>query len=291
MAKEYRHSPNSHFTPYISSDPSRVHPSAHLRASSQPLPPPTPSQRDGSSSARGSPYSDAPHVASPLQGPPSIPTQTTPLPIPLADHFSGLTPGISRRHSEADMSSAQNALMSQYLLEHIPAPATYPPFPEQSSLSLRPSSANRGSPGFMDMPPGPSSYTQRGYTIPFSNESRSSRSSTSPDMQEDVAGPMFNRSSSGIISGAPSHILDHPIPSPATSSMDGHPERTPRRGGRGRPPKDPRATNRLLDQRKSDDENIEALCKLFVPPGAEVKWKKDRLSMSTYHEPYLLRGR
>ena len=101
-------------------------------------------------------------------------------------------------------------------------------------------------------------------------------------MQEDMANPMFFRSPSAIASGASSHILDHPLPPAVTSSMDGHPERMLRRVGRGRPPKDPRATNRLLDQRKSDDENIEALCKLFVPPGAEVKWKKDRLSMSTY---------
>jgi len=188
------------------------------------------------------------------------------------------------------MPSAQNALMSQYLLEHLPAPATYPPFPEQSSLSLRPSNANRISPGFMNMLPGPSSHAQRSDILPFSNVTRSSRSSTSPDMQEDMANPMFFQSPSAIASGAPSHILDHPLPPPATSSMDGHPERALRRAGRGRPPKDPRATNRLLDQRKSDDENIEALCKLFVPPGAEVKWKKDRLSMSTYYHPYLPRG-
>ena len=174
------------------------------------------------------------------------------------------------------MPSAQNAPMSQYPFEHLPAPATYPPFPEQSSLSLRPSSANRVSPGFMDMLPGPLSHVQRGNTLPFSNVSRSPRSSTSPDMQEDMAGPFFQPPS------------DYPLSPPATSSMDGQPERTQRRAGRGRPPKDPRATNRLLDQRKSDDENIEALCKLFVPTGAEVKWKKDRLSMSTYSS--LLRG-
>jgi len=76
--------------------------------------------------------------------------------------------------------------------------------------------------------------------------------------------------------------------------MNWQAERTPpRRPGKGRrvePPKDPRATNRLLDQRKSDDEDIEALCKLFVPPGAEVKWKKDRLGMSELrsHNPSLL---
>ena len=188
------------------------------------------------------------------------------------------------------MQSAQNALVSQYLFEHLPAPATYPPFPEQSSLLLRPSTANRNSPGFMDMPPGPLPHPQRGNTLPFSDVSRSPRSSTSPDTQEDMAGPMYFRSPSATAYGTPSHVSDHPLPPPAIS-MDGQPERTPRRGGRGRPPKDPRATNRLLDQRKSDDENIEALCKLFVPPGAEVKWKKDRLSMSTYHHPYSLRGR
>ncbi len=264
----------------------RGHPSAQLRASSQPLPPPTPSLGDGSSTAGDSPYSDTPQVASPLQGLPFIHTQTTPLPIPLPDHFPGLPPAISRRHSDADMPSAQNALMSQYLFEHLPAPATYPPFPGQSSLSLRPSNANRISPEFMDMLPGPSPHAH-----PFSNVTGSSRSSTSPDMQEDMANPMFFRSPLAIASGAPSHMLDHPLPPPATSSMDGQPERMLRRTGRGRPPKDPRATNRLLDQRKSDDENIEALCKLFVPPGAEVKWKKDRLSMSTYHHPYLPRGR
>jgi hypothetical protein len=163
------------------------------------------------------------------------------------------------------MPNAQNALMSLHPSEHLPAPATYPPFPEQSSLSLRPS-AQVGSP------------------LAPADVNKSLRSTTPPNMHEDWSGPMFPGPPSAIVSGAPSYVSDHYPHPPATASMNWQAERTPpRRPGKGRraePPKDPRATNRLLDQRKSDDENIEALCKLFVPPGAEVKWKKDRLGMS-----------
>jgi len=163
------------------------------------------------------------------------------------------------------MPNAQNALMSLHPSEHLPAPATYPPFPEQSSLSLRPS-------------------VQGGSPLAPANVNKSLRSTTPPEMQEDWSGPMFPGPQSAIVSGAPSHVSDHYPHPPATASMNWQAERTPpRRPGKGRrvePPKDPRATNRLLDQRKSDDEDIEALCKLFVPPGAEVKWKKDRLGMS-----------
>jgi len=150
------------------------------------------------------------------------------------------------------MRNAQNALMTRNPPEHLPAPSTYPPFPDQSGPLLRSSSAQHVPPGFMATFPGPPSPTQGGSSLPFANS-------------------------------APSHMSDHSLLPPATTpSVNWQQERT-RRAGKGRraePPKDPRATHRLSDQRKSDDENIEALCKLFVPPGAEVKWKKDRLDMS-----------
>jgi hypothetical protein len=208
---------------------------------------------------RASPYSDTPQLASPPQNLPYTYTQTTPVPIPQGIHFPVLPP--PRRHSETDMQNAQNALMSLNPLQHLPAPSTYPPFPDQSGPLPRPSSEQRFSPGFMTTSSGSSSPAQGG--------------------------------SFPLASGTSSHTSDHLNPPLATTpSVNWQQERT-RRAGKGRraePPKDPRATNRLSDQRKSDDENIEALCKLFVPSGAEVKWKKDRLGMSAFQRYFLCGG-
>lgn len=241
--QEYGRPPSSQLTPNTSNNSSRSHSSIHFPTSSQTSPPPLSVLGDGSG-----PYSDAPQLPSPLQNLPYAYTQTTPLPIPQGVHFPVPPP---RRHSETDMRNAQNALMTLNPLEHQPAPSTYPPFPDQSGPLLRSSSAQRVPPGFMTTFPGPSSPARGG--------------------------------SSPLANSVSSHMSDHSHPSPATTpSVNWQQERT-RRAGKGRraePPKDPRATHRLSDQRKSDDENIEALCKLFVPPGAEVKWKKDRLDMS-----------
>ena len=158
------------------------------------------------------------------------------------------------------MQNAQNALMSLNPVEHLPAPSTYPPFPDQSGLLPRPSSEQSFPPGFMATLPGPSSPAQGGNSFPLANR-------------------------------APSYMSDHSHPPSATSPSVNWQQERPRRAGKGRraePPKDLRATHRLSDQRKSDDENIEALCKLFVPPGAEVKWKKDRLDMSVSQHPLSL---
>lgn len=117
------------------------------------------------------------------------------------------------------------------------------------------------------------------------------RSTASPDSQDGSVSSMYSGMSSAVPSGAPAHVPEHAPPPPTTPSVTWPSERPHRRSGKSRrtePPKDPRATNRLLDQRKSDDENIEALCKLFVPEGAEVKWKKDRLGMILHYATQLV---
>ncbi|KAI0291787.1 hypothetical protein B0F90DRAFT_334341 [Multifurca ochricompacta] len=58
-------------------------------------------------------------------------------------------------------------------------------------------------------------------------------------------------------------------------------QRKPRKGKRKAPPKDQKATKRLRDQRKKEDEAIQALYGLFVPDDVGVKQKKDWLSTST----------
>src|SRR5712672_3298167 len=256
---------------YSSSNPSRGYPSTHSRASSHPTPS-VPVLRDGSSSSRVGPYYSAPHPSFP----PSKLSSTTPTPQGIA--FP--PPGSPRRHnSETDMPNAQTALQSLYGL---PPSNMYPQFPGQSSISPQA--------GYPNTIPGPSPQPppSRGY-FPVIGADDTFRSTASPDSQDGSVSSMYSGMSSAVPSGTPSHISEHAPAPPTTSSVTWPSDRPHRRPGKSRrtePPKGPRATNRLLDQRKSDDENIEALCKLFVPEGAEVKWKKDRLGMSAFS--YLL---
>ncbi|KAH9953989.1 hypothetical protein BC827DRAFT_83059 [Russula dissimulans] len=253
------------------SNSSRGYPTTHSRASSQPTPTSAPVFRDRSSPSRVGPHYSAPHASFP---PPKL-SSTNPTP-------PGITfppPGSPRRHgSEADEPNTHAALQSLYGLGHLPPSNMYPPYSGQPGISPQV--------GFPDAMPGPSPqpHTSRGY-LPVMSVDDTFRHTASPDSQDGSVSSMYSGMSSAVPSGAPSHVHEHAPPAPATSTVTWPSERSHRRPGKSRrtePPKDPRATNRLLDQRKSDDENIEALCKLFVPEGAEVKWKKDRLGMSAF---------
>jgi len=80
--------------------------------------------------------------------------------------------------------------------------------------------------------------------------------------------------------GAPSQTADHQFLQYGASPTSPQSERTEHgriRNPKDRPPKYEKATNRLKAQRKSDDDNIKALCELFVPRDAGVRLKKNRL--------------
>lgn len=229
---------------------------------------------DGSGPAKASPYTGTPQIASPL-----LPATSTVTPVGVNIPLMPLPQqGSLRRYSETDVQTVQNVheVLSVYGTSH---PTMYPSLPESSGFSPESSSAQRFSSELTDSTPGPAhvgnSFTLMSVDDPFPL-------STSPDSTDESGGSM--------ISGQ-SHIPDHyhhhmslhyPQATTSSPSLSHMPERTQRRSGRRRsePPRDQKATNRLSDQRRLDDENTEALYKLFVPPGAEVKWKKDRLGIS-----------
>lgn len=200
-------------------------------------------------------------------------------------------PDFPRRYNETDMQNAQNTPLSLSSLGHPPAPTMYPTFSEQPGLSLGHSSAQGFPPDVADMIPGPPSHAHCGGYIPVMNVDEFPLSSTSSRSQENSAGAVFPGPPLTAAPGTPSRIPEHPTLPQAVSSgalNSGRMQRRTEKKKRAEPPKDPRATVRLSDQRKSDDENIEALCKLFVPPAAEVKWKKDRLGMGAPQCSYFL---
>ncbi len=250
---------------------------------------------DGSGPAKTSPYTSAPQITSPLSKLLSTTTTVTPVGvnIPLLP-----LPGSLRRYSEADVQIVQNS--HDVLTVCGTANLTmYPSLQESSGFSPESSSAQSFSSELTDPTPGPAhggdSFTLMTVDDPFPL-------STSPDSTDDSAGSTLSGPLPSSIftpgSTPPSHIPDHRNVSPhypqattSSSSLDRQLERAQRRNRRRRsePPRDQRATNRLSDQRRLDDENTEALYKLFVPPGAEVKWKKDRLGISALAPLFSLR--
>lgn len=288
---EVRHLPASQSPSYTPNSTSQNPPYTHVRPNSQPPPTPTMVLGDGNDPANASPYTNAPQITSPLSKLSSTTTTVTPagVDIPLLP-----LPGSLRRYSETDAQNVQNAhdVLSVYGTAN---PTMYPSLPESSGFSPESSSAQSFSSEFTDTTPGPAhgggSFTLMNLEDPFPP-------STSPDSTDDSAGstlsgpPQLSIFTPG--STPPIHIPDHhhhqvslhcTQATTSSSSLDRQLERAQRRNARRRsePPRDQKATNRLSDQRRLDDENTEALYKLFVPPGAEVKWKKDRLGIILYY--------
>ncbi len=85
-------------------------------------------------------------------------------------------------------------------------------------------------------------------------------------------------------SGTPSHFTDHTLPQQGKSLAAPEAPRKKRRTGQRKrvaKPKDPRAAERLQNQRESDESNLEELYRLFVPERVGVVPKKDRSAIST----------
>lgn len=170
----------------------------------------------------------------------------------------------------------QNTLLSTYAPGEQSTPTTNPPFPVQPNI--QPATL---SPRSMDMTTQQSSPTQGG-SFPVTDTDDHFLSSPSSCSQEDLANTTPSPGSpSAIAQGTPTQISDT---RQGISPPHLQPVRVQRRTSKYKgikQPKDLKATRRLQGQRKSDNENIEALRELFVPKDAEVKWKKDRLGTST----------
>lgn len=246
---------------------SRSHPYTHVRTSSQSSLKPTTVLGDGSGP---SPYSGVLQTTSPFSKPSVM--QPSPLPVSVGVDISLLPPPDSPRdYGGTDAQNSQNLIYAANTAQNLYHPPHEPSGFSQDALS---------GPCF---PPGFTNTISHHAGGPFPHDDPFPMSH-SPDSTDDSVNPS---SSSTTTSGSTTlpHVADHPHPHPLhasgsfSSSPSSRPERTARRR-RSEPPRDQRATTRLFDQRKSDDENTEALYKLFVPPGAEVKWKKDRLGIS-----------
>jgi hypothetical protein len=78
--------------------------------------------------------------------------------------------------------------------------------------------------------------------------------------------------------------MDHTLPQLGNSSALPEALRKKRRTGQRKrvsKPKDPRAAERLQNQRESDEQNMEEMFKLFVPESVGAVPKKDRSAIST----------
>jgi hypothetical protein len=172
-----------------------------------------------------------------------------------------------RRYSEADalrMANTQNTTLPLRVHEYYSAPPTNLPLSEHLNVATVPSWAQSFSAELTNM--------------------------TQPSPSQPQGSPLApTEVGSAITPDLLSWTMDHGSPEYDDSPTSPQPENTQR--GRSRKgvkqPKDPKATNRLKHQRKSDDEIIEILYEMIVPRDAKVKWKKDRLPTSESQRPYL----
>ena len=199
-------------------------------------------------------------------------TPTIAQPTPQVSPLARL--GFPRRFSETDDLHAmdmQNTLLSTY------TPILYP-------------ATSTASPQFMNMTVMKSSSPPQGCSLPpmpMNNDDYFQLSQApSPCSEEDSICASSAPGSPPAVTQFHPQMADYqpaqqPIsPSPTHLKTEGV-QRRARKRRYVKQPKDLKATRRLQGQRKSDNENIEALRKLFVPNDAEVRWKKDRLGTST----------
>jgi hypothetical protein len=149
--------------------------------------------------------------------------------------------------------------------------------------------ARLGSSQFTDMIAGQSPPTLGGSFPPVDADDYFSSSPELGSQEGSVGAATSPGSPSAIAQPYPTQIMVHQCPQQGISSLYPQSATMPhriRKGKCAKQPKDLKATRRLKGQRKSDNENIEALYELFVPKDAEVRWKKDRLGTSTSQYPY-----
>lgn len=196
--------------------------------------------------------------------------------------------GKKRPRSEVNRLDAQHTVtqvgfLNQHILENGPTLDEYPPYSWANSPPAD-STPQYHAAVPANMVPGASSLTHRGSLVSLLSE-ESCQLSSSSSLQDDLdsaAMPSPRHASLGV----PSHYAGHILPQQDTSEAAPEPQQKKRRTGqrkRTANPKYPEAAERLQTQRRSDDEHIEHLYKLFVPSSEGEVPKKDRLRLSTSH--------
>jgi len=178
---------------------------------------------------------------------------------------------LPRRHSEADVDHLKNVFLGPPFSVDQPR---YSPIPEHPMSPLAASSGQYPAAGPTDTIQETSFYTQDDpaaydYSYPLSS------SSELPDDSASVTS--FHESASP----GPSDGTDHVLQQGTASGSQQKRRRTVNRK-RAAEPKDPKAANRLRDQRVKDDETLDKLYRLFVPGTAAMVPKKDRLDTSMF---------
>ena len=201
------------------------------------------------------------------------------LPTVSQEQGLGLAPsGATGRFSEVGPLGAQHAQvdsLTRRAHEKQPTPSSYPSYPAISTAQY-PAAVPA------DMVQGLSTYIHRNSVAPPHSESSLQIPSLSA-LQDDLdSNATFSHRHASP--NTPSHFKDHTPPQQGTSLAA--PEalikrwRADRRKRIGNP-KDPKAAQRIKNQRRLDDENIEYLYKLLVPDSEGEVPKKDRLGLST----------
>jgi len=181
--------------------------------------------------------------------------------------FSGTDP-LGAQHTQVDS-------LTQHAQENQSSPSA---FPSYLVTSQYPAAVPA------DITQGPSSYTHRDSVAPLYSED--SLQLPSPSALQDDLDSNATFSPRRASADTPSHFTGHTLPQQGASMAAPETLRKKLPTGqrkRSANPKDPKAAERLQNQRQSDDEHIEYLYKLFVPDSVGAVPKKDRLRMSTSH--------
>ena len=197
-------------------------------------------------------------------------------------------PSFTGNFSGIDAPSAQNTqfnFQTQYALENPPTANACPSYPVWPATSSSPATLNAQNPAAEPayIIPEQSSHTHRGSLASLVSEDSFPLPSSSGLQDEFVSSsPFFHALASP---GASSQIVGHVLPQEGASSAAPKAPVKPRRDGkrkRADNPKDPIATKRHQDQREADEENMEKIVKMVVPPSVgRVAKKKDRLGLGT----------
>jgi hypothetical protein len=192
--------------------------------------------------------------------------------------------------SGIDAASAQNTqfnFQTQYALENQPTAGACPSYPAWPATSSSPATLNAQNPAAEPayiIPEG-SSHTHRGSLASLVSEDSFPFPSSPGSQNEFVSGaPLFH----GLASpDTPSQIAGSAHPQQPSSSAPGVSRQKRRTGTRKRNPnpKDPKAAQRLQEQRQMDDQDLAFIFERLVPSSVgtvETVAKKDRLHLSTF---------
>ena len=202
----------------------------------------------------------------------------------------GLVPsGAKRGFSEVDPLDAQYApvgYLNQHAPENQPTPDAYTPYPWPSS----PTTSTAQYPAAVPADPAQVPSSLPNYESVLSLHSGESFQLASSSGSQDDVDNNATFSPRHASSGTPSPFIDHTLPQQGNSLAAPQAPRKKRRTGQRKrvaKPKDPRAAERLQNQRESDELNMEEMYRLFVPESVGDVPKKDRTATSTSSSFYL----